>query len=244
MNKIILFLFIPFFLFGQTYIYNIPCTNNAANTTVTNNGTALVWAAVNYNTNTFYNATNGGSFLLDANADGIKSGENISQTEFYIQWQMQFLNATAADYEAHLLINSDGTFGSQASNEIFINRQTGTDEWAVNFKNSAGTQYYKITTGITGDNTTNHTYLFYIKTTTYTFNMWIDGVAITFGAWNNTPTGTITMNTNRIYFGDPVGGLYEPDAYIQNIKMWVPETKYGDTKTFKKFPRWKGFKKW
>lgn len=233
--RILLFLLIPFILLGQTYIYNVPCTNNAANTTVTNNGSAAVWVS-SVNTNTIYSSTNSGSFLLDANGDYIYSGENITATEFYIQYQKQLLNANGADTEVHLQVNSNGGFAVNDANEIQIYRIAASDEFYIRYKNSAGTQYYKSTTDVTGDNTINHTYLWYFKTSILppTFDLWIDGIKKTWGAWNLTPTGTITMNSGKVYYGE-FGGTLEPDVYIQNIKMWAPGSKQFGFPHFKKF---------
>ena len=217
-NLIVLLLFISRLSFGQL-VHDIPCTDNAANTTVTNNGSGSAWTASG-NTSTLYDADNGGNFYLDLGGNYVKSNDNITYEKVTIKFTVKFDNAIAADHEYHFACSADGDHIS-VNNEFFLLRASGEDEWRVRYT-EGGVNTQIVTTDHAPNNTTWYTYKFVIDFSLAdpTVELYQDGTALTFGAWTS-DQGAITVN-NEIYLGS--SGGYEPDAKYKDFIIYETGT--------------------
>jgi hypothetical protein len=227
--KIILFILIPFIMFGQ-YINKIPCTDNAASTVVTNNGSGANWVA-SVNTSTIYSALNGGQFLLNANTEHIKSADNWVEEKVTITFSLDLVSATAVAVELHFGLG-DGN-ASITANEFWLYRTAASDEWYFRGKGAA-VDGIKSTTDFTGD-TNLHDYKLIIDATKspWEVDLYVDNVKLSWGAWSANPD-VATFNS-LIFYGET--GNLEPDAGVQNITMrkTVERTQFPRFTQFSKF---------
>lgn len=201
---------------GPTYVHNLPCTDNAANTVVTNNGTGANWTA-SVNTDTFGDGT---SFLMDANNDNAVSAANWTAEKLIITWDMDHVNATASGTEYHVLID-DGDFTVE-QNEFILYRSDGSDEFTFrSYGNGDGERKYKVTTDNTGD-TNWHEYILTIDATASPWGVVLekcdeDGsncVTLSWGAWDGNSSAAVF--NNPLYIAN---GSNEPKTYYKDFRV-------------------------
>jgi len=245
MRKVILFLLLPVFLFAQTYWADLPCTDNAATTTVTNNGTGGAWATNPiHTTSTYAHISYGGNFWLQQNSYYIKSTENWSGQKISISWTSRFVNATAAAIETYFCFgDADGNRISSANaNSLFLIRLASSDEFTLQIRNADNVSCNIATTDHSTDNTTIHNYTLSVdlSSSPATVSMTVDGIALTFGAWSTEPSN-ITLASDLVYVGE--AGVYEPDVFINDVKIWqTPESSTDAESKFRNYSTWNGFK--
>jgi hypothetical protein len=212
--KFIWLLFIPFILFSQTYIHNIPCTDNAANTVVTNNGTSANWVA-GVNTADLNHPNCSVSFAINTNNEYIISADSLTIQYMEISWTSRFISATAGTEQYYFCYgDNDGT--PNENNEFAIRRIAAEADFEIIYKDNVGTAYRYIWTGMVTDNTACHAYVFTIdmRVSPWVVTLTDDGVSIT-GAWNVNPPA-LTPN-NKISLG--YNGILEPDSYFTDFKL-------------------------
>ncbi len=230
--KTILFILLPFIIFGQVIIHNIPCTDDAANTIVTNNGTGAAWVA-SHNTE---DLTSGGTmFVLNTNSEYIKSAENWTAEKLTITWNEDLLRAESITIEIHI-VNGDGS-NNDAINKFFLSRASGTDEWQFQAHGATGTLQTKETTDFTGD-ITPHDYILIVDASVSPWNVTlsVDGTLLTWGAWDGNPA--VAEFNSLIFFGTT--SIFEPDANIKDILIW--ETLDDANSNYKDYANNKSYK--
>ena len=233
--KLILFLLIPFFVFSQTYVHNIPCTDDAASTVVTNNGTAADWVA-SHNTE---DITSGGTmFALNTNGEYIKSAVNWTAEKFTASWTVDLIWDPALSEEIHLNIGN----GDQIMevNEFQLYRTATSDEWIIKAFGASGSAQTKTTTDFSGD-TSPHNYILIVDASVspWDVSLSVDGITLTWGAWDGSPA--VAVFNSLIFFGTT--SIFEPDCFVNALLIWETlEDSQGGYPIYKNYKIYGGYK--
>lgn len=137
---------------GVTYVHNLPCDDNAASYTVTNNGTGAAWSSIETNTSVLHSATvnsGTGSFILDHQNEYIRSGANWTSEKFEVKFYYKASNATAASNETIFQVG-DGTLGTIA-NSITLYRLSGETALKMYVKGASGAGSSMVSNNWTND---------------------------------------------------------------------------------------------
>ena len=197
---------------------------NEADTTVANAGTiGTAWVSRD-NTVDYHDASakvGSGCFNFDAVSDGIYTDTAWTDEQVIFQFWWKPANATAADTEIIGGIG-DGDYNPE-TNEIMINRLTGTDELrltihygavtrisSTDFAPSADTWYQlRFEIDCSGNGWTP-----VMKYRTSSASEW---TTLSLGAWDNGAPNLLTLN-NNLHFGTYSEDV-EPDAMFDDIRI-------------------------
>lgn len=219
MIKSILFNLLLFgLLFSQTYIANLVCDDDAANTTISNDGTGSNWIA-SANTADLHSTLCTNSYYLNGNSESFHSADNYTISRISISWTEYFVNATAAADEVHLQIGN-GSATCQENGWILLRKAGETQFTFICMGNGDATPDTIKTTDLSSVATTcsDFTMVIDASVSPWTISITKDEVPLTFGSWARGDVSVATSISNPFYFG--CTGLQEPDTAIGNILIW------------------------
>lgn len=203
-----------------TYIHNVLLDDDAANTTVSNDGTGSDWTA-SENTSGLHSATSyggAGSFYLDTNSQYFYSADNITTEVFETQFWWRFDNATAAANECMFQIGDGGT--GPITNGFMMLRVSGSDE--LTFYGSTGVTRTNATSDFAPSADTWYKFKIELDadqaawglTVSYSANG-ADWTELTLDGWSG-DCGAATF-ASPAYIGTT--GNWEPDAYVEQVTI-------------------------
>lgn len=223
MKKVLALLVVAFPLFGfmfitgkvpsvaTSYIDEVNCEDNAANTTVVNSGTGSNWTA-GVNTSTITDAVNykqgSRSFFLDASGEYAKGEDNV--TSEYIRLEMWWMpNYETASGNEVIWSLGDGDALIEA-NEFRLQRNNGSEEFTFYGYGNTGDWGSKATTDFTAIGAADTWYKLRL-TVDARSNDWTIAVAYSTngtdftdltleGSWSNATPQAAVFN-NDLYFG-------------------------------------------
>lgn len=203
---------------AASYVYDLKCEDNAASTTVTNDGTGADATAGN-NTSVIHSAdayAGSGAFdLFPAATNYNVYTPNWTSEKFEIVWAMKLKDDTPADHEWYVHIG-DGD-SSVESNEVHLYRLTSAaTQVKLAMKGNGGTTATWTSTNFTND-MNYHVYTLTIDAsgTTWTATLKQDSTTITWDS--STGPDTAAVFNAPIYFGK--GGAYIGKIVIDSITI-------------------------